>query len=223
MPSRMRSRPSARVTQPWSMAMQMAEMPKPWAAMLHGEPGWLRSRIRPLTGLASSQKYSKAVRCRLSSRAGGGQRLAPAANAASAPAEVAAVSDAATSQQRQPDAGAWFASCSLSTSCCHPLPLVLSAVSKLDDHGDPVRVLQILVAGPGVVQLVAVVAQIARDAEAEGQPQLAVGLEQGLVADPQGQQPLAASIRRPDSCSRCCRSGAGLRPERGRRCSSLTS
>ena len=52
----MRSRPSSRVTQPWSMPMQMAEMPKPWAAMLHGDPVGLRSRIRPLTGLASFQK-----------------------------------------------------------------------------------------------------------------------------------------------------------------------
>ena len=69
MPSRMRSRPSSRVTQPWSMAMQMAVMPKPWAAMLQGDPAWLRSLIRPLTGLASFQKYSKAVCCRLSSRA----------------------------------------------------------------------------------------------------------------------------------------------------------
>ncbi len=65
----MRSRPVSRLTQPWSMAMQMAEMPKPWAAMLQGDQAWLRSRIRPLTGLASYQKYSKAVRCRLSSRA----------------------------------------------------------------------------------------------------------------------------------------------------------
>ena len=67
--------------------MQMALIPNPWAAMLQGDQGWLRSRISPLMGFASSQKYQKAVRCRLSSRAsvvrdfsaGKGRSRAPAA------------------------------------------------------------------------------------------------------------------------------------------------
>jgi hypothetical protein len=57
-----RSRPCSRETQPWSMPMQMADSRSPDAAMLQGEPGVLRSLIRPLAGFASSQKKSKAVR-----------------------------------------------------------------------------------------------------------------------------------------------------------------
>ncbi len=51
------------------MPMQMALMPKPCAAMLQGDPVWLRSRIRPLAGFACSQKYRNAVRCSESSSA----------------------------------------------------------------------------------------------------------------------------------------------------------
>src|SRR5439155_19806077 len=46
-----------------------ADRPKPTAAMLAGEPGWLRSRIRPLAGFASFQKNWNAVRWTLSSTA----------------------------------------------------------------------------------------------------------------------------------------------------------
>ncbi len=51
-----RSRPCARVIQPWSTPMQMADSPKPTAAMLQGELPVLRSLIRPLAGFASFQK-----------------------------------------------------------------------------------------------------------------------------------------------------------------------
>src|SRR4030065_2114303 len=62
---------AGRETQPWSTPTQMAESPKPTEAMLHGDPGVLRSRIRPFAGLASVQKNWNAVRSRLSRMAPG--------------------------------------------------------------------------------------------------------------------------------------------------------
>jgi len=47
---------SERETQPWSTPTQIDDRPNPTAAMLAGEVDVLRSLIRPLAGLACSQK-----------------------------------------------------------------------------------------------------------------------------------------------------------------------
>src|SRR5258706_1626216 len=151
------------------MATQIELRPKPRLAMLHGEPGWLRSRIRPVVALASYQKKRNAEYWTESSsaavfwaRAGVGQ--------ASSPSSI--------------------------TMVRFMVVLSTRSGSELDSDRHAVRAAQTPLVGPGVVELVIIQVEPALEPGPERQPQLRVLLERVLVAGPQrervAQRPLGA-------------------------------
>src|SRR5882762_1227352 len=127
------------------MATQIALRPNPRLAMLHGEPGWLRSRIRPVVEFASYQKNRNAEYCTESSSAAVVWARAGAAQASS-PSSITMVRFMVVLSRR--------------------------SGSELDSYRHAVGAAQTPLVGPGVVELVIIQVEPALEPGPEGQPQL---------------------------------------------------
>src|SRR5262245_1747358 len=149
----------------------MAESPKPSAAMLHGDPGWLRSRISPVVGLASSQAKRKAPYWRLS-------RMASVVSTVAAEA-IGAAQASATRTTRSGCAMRWIMGAISPISVCE---------SVAQAHADPMDVPQSSVGRPGVVDAVLEGLQALVNSGAERQTFLRVLIEEGLVSGAQRDQ-----------------------------------
>src|SRR5262249_16597731 len=148
-----RVRASARVTQPWSTPMQIADSPNPVEAMLHTEPGWLRSRIRPLAAFASSQKQRNAPYWRRS-------RIAAVV---SAPALRASGGPAASVRRMASSARVFISN----------LPLPRGRVARRSEaecQREPIDRIEPSEVGPCVVETHVEARQALPEAEARGQP-----------------------------------------------------